>query len=77
LVLVNDKKRSWTKSSKHLQRLAIDFNFFVKDENGNLRLTYNKKDVQKLGDYWESLNPKNKWGGNWKNPDTPHFQRLI
>jgi len=62
---------SWTLQSQHLKRLAVDFNFFVKG-----KLTYKKEDVQLLGDYWESLNPKNRWGGNWLTPDTPHFERL-
>ena len=76
LEIVEGKKRSWTMSSKHLQRLAIDLNVFIKKGN-NWHLTYKVKDIQKLGDFWESLNTKNKWGGNWKTPDTPHFQRNI
>lgn len=62
--------RSKTSNSKHLQRLAVDFNFFI-----NGKLTYRKEDIQELGDYWESLNEKNSWGGNWKTfLDTPHFE---
>lgn len=62
--------KSKTLNSKHLQRLAVDFNFFI-----NGKLTYKKKDLQELGDYWESLNKKNSWGGNWKSfLDTPHFE---
>lgn len=62
--------KSKTMKSKHLERLAIDFNFFIDG-----KLTYAKEDVQPLGDYWESLRPENSWGGNWKSfQDTPHFQ---
>ncbi len=68
--------RSKTMNSKHLQRLAIDLNFFKSQNGSGLRLTYEKKVLQPLGDYWESLHPKNKWGGNWESfKDTPHFER--
>lgn len=76
LVLVPTNKKSWTLHSKHLQRLAIDLNFFEL-VNGKPVLTYDKAKLQVFGDYWESLSPLNKWGGNWKNPDTPHFQKNI
>lgn len=63
--------QSKTMKSKHLSRLAIDFNFF--DQEGSL--TYDKDYVQPLGDYWESLTEGNQWGGNWSNfKDVPHFQ---
>lgn len=69
--LVKAKKLSWTLYSRHQDRLAVDFNFFI-----NGKLTYKKIDLQILGDYWESLDEKNEWGGNWeKNLDTPHFER--
>lgn len=67
--LLNEGK-STTMNSKHLKRLAVDFNFFIDGI-----LTYEKRDIQELGDYWESLNIKNKWGGNWITfIDTPHFE---
>ena len=62
---------SKTHKSQHCERLAVDFNFFI-----NGALTYKKPDVQALGDYWESLHEKNRWGGNWTSfIDTPHFER--
>ena len=75
-IYVNTGK-SKTMHSKHMERLAIDFNFFIKGV-----LTYKKSDIQVLGDYWESLNKSksstNVWGGNWKNfVDTPHFAREL
>lgn len=55
----------------HLRRLAIDLNFF---KDG--KLVYDKVILQPIGDYWQSLNPKNSWGGNWKSfKDIPHFER--
>lgn len=63
--------RSHTMDSFHLRRLAIDLNFFI-----NGKLCYDKVILQSLGDYWESLNSKNSWGGNWNSfKDLPHFER--
>jgi hypothetical protein len=63
--------RSKTMNSLHLSRRAIDLNFFVDG-----KLTYDKKVIAPLGEYWESLHPLNSWGGNGvKFVDTPHFSR--
>ena len=69
--------KSKAKHSRHQDRMALDLNFF-EWIGGILTLTYEKKNIQPLGDYWESLNPLNKWGGNWPPSiivDTPHFER--
>ena len=69
--LTNGKSK--TMNSKHLKRLAVDFNFFIDG-----KLTYNKKTLQKLGDFWESLHSKNRWGGNFKTfKDVPHFEMNV
>jgi hypothetical protein len=69
--------RSMTLNSNHLKRLAIDFNIFKDiDGDGNKDLTYDKEQVKILGDYWESLDARNSWGGNWSSfKDIPHFER--
>lgn len=68
--LVDTTRKSKTMNSKHLKRLAIDLNIF---KNGVL--TYKYEDIEPLGNYWESLNERNKWGGNFTNfKDCPHFQ---
>jgi len=65
--------KSKTMNSNHLRKLAVDFNFFL-----NGKLTYEKSKLIILGEYWESLNEKNRWGGNFKSfTDTPHFERNI
>lgn len=68
--------KSQTLKSKHLDRLAVDFNFFVNGE-----LTYDFHKIKPLGDYWESLHPLNRWGGDFNGNDkpdgfidTPHFE---
>ena len=68
-----EEGKSKTMNSNHLKRLAIDFNFFINGE-----LTYDKERLQRLGDYWESLDDANRWGGNFKSfIDVPHFERNI
>ena len=71
-----EQGKSQTMNSNHLNRLAVDFNFFVDG-----KLTYDWEVVKPIGDYWKSLHPKNRWGGDWnKNGikdgfiDTPHFE---
>lgn len=65
--------RSKTMASNHLRRLAIDLNFF---KNGEL--IYDKNVLRPIGEYWESLNPANRWGGNFRSiVDVPHFERNI
>ena len=68
--LIKTNPKSKTLNSKHLSRLAVDFNFFIDGE-----LTYKDPLLNKLGEYWESLNETNVWGGFWTSfPDAPHFQ---
>lgn len=70
--------KSLTLNSKHLCRLAIDFNFFIKNKFGRWELTYNYENIKPLGLYWESLDSKNVWGGNFNNfKDIPHFERRF
>lgn len=65
--------RSKTMASNHLKRCAIDLNFF---KDG--KLVWDKQMLAPLGQYWESLNPKNRWGGNFKSlVDVPHFERNV
>lgn len=63
--------RSKTMESNHLRRCAIDLNFL---QSGTL--VYSKQALQAVGDFWESLHPNNRWGGNWVSfKDLPHFER--
>lgn len=68
--------RSTTMSSQHLKRLAVDLNFFKPGADGQLQLTYDVEELRPLGQFWENLDPANRWGGNWSTfKDTPHFER--
>jgi len=63
--------RSKTMNSNHLKRCAIDLNFF---KDG--KLIYDVEVLRAVGEYWQSLNPKNSWGGFWKSfKDVPHLER--
>lgn len=63
--------RSKTLASNHLRNCAVDL-YFMKSG----KLVLNKSDLQPLGDFWESLHPNNRWGGNWRSfKDLPHFER--
>lgn len=70
--------RSKTMKSRHLDRLAVDFNFFRGAE-----LVTDYETFEKLGRFWQGLSPQNRWGGNFDgdwNPatgfkDWPHFER--
>jgi hypothetical protein len=65
--------RSKTMASNHLKRCAIDLNFF---KDGDI--IWNKQELTPIGDYWERLYPKNRWGGNFSNlVDCPHFERNV
>jgi peptidoglycan L-alanyl-D-glutamate endopeptidase CwlK len=59
--------RSKTMNSMHLKKCAVDLHFFKDGQ-----ICYPKE----LGDFWEALDPLNRWGGNWKDfKDGPHFER--
>lgn len=65
---------SWTTNSRHMQRLAIDFNLFI---DGDWQTT--TEAYRPLGEFWESLNTKNRWGvikANGGRSDGNHFERL-
>lgn len=71
--------RTKTKNSKHMKRLAIDFNIFYEG-----KYPANWDDSKILGDYWCSLHPNNRWGGDFNKDgikngfiDQPHFEMNI
>lgn len=60
--------RSKTMNSRHLDRLAVDFNFF---KNGQMLFKDPAKYVddanliKPLGNFWVLLHADNVWGGDW------------
>lgn len=68
--------RSTTMASQHLKRLAIDLNFFRDAPDGRPMLISDVETLRPIGQYWESLDTANRWGGHWTTfKDTPHFER--
>lgn len=55
--------------SQHYKKLAADLNLFL--EGDYLTKT---SDHQVLGDYWESLDDLNRWGGRYN--DGNHYERI-
>lgn len=54
--------------SLHTVRLAVDLNLFI---NGEYRTS--SEDHRPLGEYWVSLHPDARWGGNFSKPDGNHY----
>lgn len=54
--------------SNHLIRLAVDLNLFI---NGEYRT--DSESYKGLGNYWKSLDPLCRWGGDFSKPDGNHF----
>lgn len=65
---LNAKKGSGISNSLHTERLAIDVNLFVGgvfiDSSGGHR---------RLGEYWKTLHPNCRWGGDFRKPDGNHY----
>jgi hypothetical protein len=62
-------------NSLHLRRLAIDLNLF-KDlslEGDEDIYQTDSGAYYTLGQYWKSLHPLNRWGGDFSKPDGNHF----
>ena len=72
---LNASKGSGISNSLHLKRLAIDLNLFLDtsvDSDEDIYQT-DSESYKPLGDYWKSLHPLNRWGGDFSKPDGNHF----
>jgi hypothetical protein len=56
------------KESLHYIRLAQDLNLFLDGE-----YLSKSEDHRRLGMAWKAMNPLNRWGGDFKNPDGNHY----
>lgn len=56
--------------SQHCKRLAIDICLF----SPSGKYLKDSEDYKIFGDYWESLHPYNRWGGNFRRADGNHFE---
>lgn len=85
--------RSTAKRSRHQDKCATDLHFFIFNGKKFIETTdpelypglkgetYReavRKTMKIVGDYWKSLDPKNRWGGDWSKPFDPwHFERAA
>lgn len=65
---LNAKKGSGIARSLHIERLAVDLNLF---KDGQFLSA--SEDHAPLGEYWKSLHPLNRWGGDFKRKDGNHY----
>jgi len=66
---IDAQKGTGIVDSLHCKRLALDFNLF---HNG-LYLAQTD-DYKQFGEYWKSLHPLNRWGGDFKRGDGNHIE---
>ncbi len=68
------KRKQGIVNSQHCDQLAIDITLF-KFEDGKYKAINEPDQYRNAGNYWKSLNPVNRWGGDWKSPEDPyHFE---
>lgn len=66
---LNAKHGTGIAASLHTLRLAVDLNLF---KDGVYQS--DKEAYRPLGDFWTSIDPLCRWGGNWATRDDPfHF----
>jgi len=65
---LNAASGSGIANSLHTKRLAIDLNLFV---NGEYRTE--TEAYKQVGEYWKTLDPEARWGGDFSRPDGNHF----
>jgi hypothetical protein len=73
LMFHRSTRKTRTVLSRHMQRLAIDFNFII---NGEVKYIHAR--IEELGYFWEKLSEDNRWGGNFTNfYDAGHFEKNV
>jgi len=65
---LNAASGSGIANSLHTKRLAIDLNLFI---NGEYRTE--TEAYKQVGEYWKTLDPDCRWGGDFQKKDGNHF----
>jgi hypothetical protein len=55
-------------NSLHTERLAVDLNLFVAGV-----FIDSSEGHRRLGEYWKTLHPDCRWGGDFRKPDGNHY----
>jgi len=54
--------RSLAKYSRHQDKLALDMSLYIMG-----KYITDKEAYRPIGEFWKSLDPLNRWGGDWEN----------
>ena len=65
---LNAKSGAGISNSLHTKRLAVDLNLFIGDVWQQTTEAH-----RPLGDYWKTLDPETRWGGDFTKPDGNHY----
>lgn len=65
---LNAARGSGISNSLHIERLAVDLNLFV----GGVYID-SSEGHRRLGEYWKTLHPNCRWGGDFRKPDGNHY----
>jgi|688.fasta_scaffold222495_3 hypothetical protein len=70
--------KSRASRSLHQDRLAIDLNLFKDTNNDGVKdYVTDTASYKALGDYWVSLHPMNRWGGDWDKDGDFKDERFL
>lgn len=72
---LNAAKGSGIAKSLHCRRLAVDLNLYLDTTEGGDEDIYqtDSEAYRPLGEFWKSLHPDCRWGGDFSRPDGNHF----
>lgn len=72
---INAQKGGGIRNTLHTKRLAIDLNLFLDASLASDEDIYQRDSAayKPLGDYWKSLHPLCRWGGDFSKSDGNHF----
>lgn len=67
---IYEKLKIGVARSIHELKLGVDLDLFINGVYQEMTEAH-----QPLGEYWESLDPENRWGGRFARPDGNHYSR--
>lgn len=75
IAVLNSKAGKGISNSLHLKRLAIDLNLFVDKslESDEDFYAVDSEAHRPIGEYWKTLHPLCRWGGDFAKPDGNHY----
>ena len=72
-----DEDSPHLRTGAHFRKMANDLDLYRRLPDGTLEWLSNADPVwDKAGAFWKSLDPANRWGGDFKSRDYNHFSRF-